>query len=71
MLARVYSSYRYTLATTYLIRMSCLNSNIFVLKSRYTYNFRTIFLTVMPGAKIFHATFLLCIRILQVAFEFG
>ena len=27
----------------YLIRMSCLNSNIFVLKSRYTYNFRTIF----------------------------
>ena len=26
--------------------MSCLNINIFVLKSRYTYNFRTIFLTV-------------------------
>ena len=30
----------------YSIRMSCLNSIIFVLKSRYTYNFRTIFLTV-------------------------
>jgi hypothetical protein len=30
----------------YLIRMSCLNRNIFVLKFRYSYNFRTIFLTV-------------------------
>ena len=30
----------------YFIRMSCLNLNIFVLKSRYIYNFKTIFLTV-------------------------
>ena len=30
----------------FLIRMSCLKKNTFVLKSRYSYNFRTIFLTV-------------------------
>ena len=30
----------------YLIRMSCLKRNIFALKSRYSYKFRTIFLTV-------------------------
>ena len=28
--------------------MSCLNLNIFVLKSRYSYNFKTIILTVDP-----------------------